>query len=293
MSDRVLIEKRDASACAAEEGEVQEHHFLEQQYEVHCESSDQQTFVVKHVENQLRAERNRDVQKDAVKAAMREGLDSPGSSSSSAKLNSSKAGSNCFLQPRIGRKLHTAEEVDQQGDEHDFTSSPQWDVSNTTKPSSDSGPAAVTPKLINSAEHGHGQPHSGVVPPTTTLFGFVAARTPRSQQLIQQMASEGALLFSVPEEMATSGSTIANRTGVELERTPDNANNEYPHMQERHQSIEFIPMDHDDPDVASEACLELFPVRQVQIGSTRVEVSEEVDLDLSLSARSRAPSASL
>lgn len=289
MSDRVLIEKRDGSACAAEEGEVQEHHFLEQQYEVHCESSDQQTFVVKHavhVENQLRAERNREVQKDAMKAAMREGLDSPGSSSFSAKPNSSKAGSNCFLQPRIGRKLHTAEEVDQQGDEHNFTSSPQWNVSSTTKP------AAVIPKLINSAEHGHGQPHFGVVPPTTTLFGFVAARTPRSQQLIQQMVSEGALLFSVPEEMATSGSMIANRTGVEVELTPDNANNEYPHMQER-QSIEFVPMNHDDPDVASEACLELFPVRQVQIGSTRVEVSKEVDLDLSLSARSRAPSASL
>ncbi|KAM0905295.1 hypothetical protein ACQ4PT_017475 [Festuca glaucescens] len=216
-----LVEEQDASA-RAKEGEIQEHHFMDQQHAVQCESPDQHAV---HVENQLLAEHNCEAQDG---------------------------------------QLHVPEELDHQEDEQSFT-----------RPSADLGPDATTAKSIDSA---------GAVPPTAQLFGFVTARTPRAQQLIQQMVSEGALLFSVAEETATVGSRVGNDTGVQVHPT---TYVDCPLMQERCQPIGFVPL---DEDVASEACLELFPVRQEHNGWTpRVEASKEVDLDLSLSARSGAP----
>ncbi|CAM0950094.1 unnamed protein product [Alopecurus aequalis] len=265
----VLVEEQDASALV-EEGEIQEHHFMDQQSGVQCESPDLGTSVVKHavhVEDQLLTEHNCEAQDGATKATMGEGLVSPGNNSSSVKLNLPEARSNCFMQPRSDPILYAPEEVDHREDEQNFT-----------RPSADLGPAATSAKSVFSVEPGE-------VPPTRQLFGFVAARTPRAQQLIQEMVSEGARLFSVGEDIVTVGSTVGNDTGAQVHPTPDG---ECPPMQERCQSIGFVPL---DDDMASDACLELFPVRQEHIGRTpRVEeASKEVDLDLSLSARSGTP----
>ncbi|KAL5225037.1 hypothetical protein ABZP36_011676 [Zizania latifolia] len=108
----------------------------------------------------------------------------------------------------------------------------------------------------------------------------------KSQQLIQEMANEGALLFSVSEEAATSRCAGGKSDAV---LTTDNG---YQHVQERRRHpIQFVPMDHGDSDMDPEACLELFPVRQEQIGLiSRADVNKELELDLSLGAR-RRPSA--
>jgi hypothetical protein len=261
----VLVKEQDASA-RAKEGEIQEHYFTDQQNGVQCESPDNGNSVVKHavhVENQLLVEHNCEVQEGTVKATIGEGLVSPGKGSSTVKLNPPEARSNCSTQPRSDPKLHVPEEVDHQEDEQNFT-----------RPSADLGPAATTAKSIDS---------SAAVPPTTQLFGFVTARTLRAQQLIQEMVSEGALLFSVTEDTATVGSRVGNDTGAQVHPTPDG---ECPPMQERCQSIGFVPL---VDDVASEACLELFPVQQEHIRWTpRVDATKEVDLDLSLSARTGA-----
>ncbi|KAL6641850.1 hypothetical protein ACP70R_020031 [Stipagrostis hirtigluma subsp. patula] len=271
--------ERDISADATEEGELQEQDLLDQQAEA-CESSDQETVVkhVVHVEDQLLVQSDREAQ-EAMKVAPRVDMTSSCCSWSSAKPDSPNAGSNCSLQPRIEDNLLVPEAVDQQVD----TSSPEWNASSVTKESSNSGPA----KLVKPA--GHGQPCSDSEPPTTKLFGFVAARTPRSQQLIQEMASEGALLFSVPEAVVATDSSAGDIiTEVGAGMKPDT---EYPHLRERPQSFDFVSFGSDEHDVASESCLELFPVRQEQIGwAPRVEVSKEVDLDLSLGTNQRPPS---
>jgi hypothetical protein len=263
----ILVEEQDASG-RAKEGEIQEHHFMDQQHALQCESPDHGSSAAKravHVDNQLLVKHNCEAQEGAMKSTMGEGLLSPGNDSSSVELNSPETRSNCFMQPRSDPKLHVPEEADHQEDEQSFT-----------RPSTDLGPSTSTVKLIDSA---------GAVPPTThQLFGFVTARTPRAQQLIQEMVDEGALLFSVAEETATVGSRVGNDTEVQVHPT---TYGECPPMQDRRQPIGFVPL---DDDVASEACLELFPVRQEHNGWTpRVEASKEVDLDLSLSARSGAP----
>uniref|UniRef100_A0A0A9HCD7 AIPP2-like SPOC-like domain-containing protein n=2 Tax=Arundo donax TaxID=35708 RepID=A0A0A9HCD7_ARUDO len=283
-----LVEEQDDSAHATEEGKLHEHDILAQQDEVLYESSDQETFVVKHAvhaENQLLVERDPDAQKEAVKVVTREDITSHGSGWSSAKPNSPKSGSNYSVQPRIDHKLHAPGDMDQQ---EDFTrSSLEWSALSITDQSSESGLAAVATNLIKPAERADGEPHSGSEPSKTELFGFVAARTPRSQQLIQEIASEGALLS---EGMVTADSSTGANTGVgavsEL-----NHDSECPHLQERPQAFDFVSTGHGEPGAASDACLELFPVRQEHIGwAPRVEVSEEVDLDLSLGKCSRGHS---
>ncbi|KAL6905591.1 hypothetical protein ACP4OV_003192 [Aristida adscensionis] len=275
--------EQDVPGVAAEEGELQEQYLLDQKDEVRHESTGQENFVVKHFhEDQLLVERDCEPQ-ETNKIAPKVGIASPGCSCSYAKADSPNAESNCSVQPRIEHKLHVPEDMDQQ---EGSTSSLEWNASSVTRQSSDSGHAAVTTKLINPA--GHEQPRSDSEPAMMKLVGFVAARTPRSQQLIQEMASEGAVFFSVPEEVVTTNSSAGNATGVGLGL---NADTEYPHPRERPQSFDFVSSGHDEPDVASESCLELFPVRQEQIGwAPRAEVSKEVDLDLSLGAHQRPPS---
>ncbi|KAF0889245.1 hypothetical protein E2562_022494 [Oryza meyeriana var. granulata] len=244
----ILVEQ-NGLACASEEAEVQEHQILDRQYEVQCESSDKESFVVKHVEDQLLADCNHEAQKGDTKTAFGEGCVSHDSCLSSNKPSPAKAGSHCFMQPRVGHKPLEPGVADQQEQEQDFTSLPRRNDQNAT----------------NSP---------------TTLFGFVTARSARSQQLIEEMVKEGALLFSVPEEMMITGSTISKNNGVG-----------HQHMQECRKPIEFVPIDHGDHDEASGACLELFPVRQEHIGLTpMIDANREVELDLSLGACRRAPS---
>ncbi|OEL17080.1 hypothetical protein BAE44_0021902 [Dichanthelium oligosanthes] len=103
------------------------------------------------------------------------------------------------------------------------------------------------------------------------------------------MASEDAWVFPVQEETATVDYTrTCNSAGVDSGLNPD-----YQRLLERSQPFNFISMGLDEtpqPDsVASDACLELFPVRQDQIGWTPGEEasSMEVDLELSLAAPSQ------
>ncbi|RCV36130.1 hypothetical protein SETIT_7G294900v2 [Setaria italica] len=290
MADETVLGKEQDGSVnnAAEQGQLQEPDLLNQRDEALYESSDQETCAVKHVvhiENQLLVECDHEAEKEAAKAATSEGTTSPGSSWSSAKMNSPKVGSNCCVEPRNYSKLDAHGDLDQQ---EDFTSLPA-NASSITEQSSDSGPAAVSTKLIKPVEHGHGQPHSGSEPSTRKLFGFVTARTPRSQQLIQEMVSEGALLFPVPEEVVTTGSITGISTRVvSSEMNPDT---ERLHLSEPPQAFDFVSMGHCEPGADSEACLELFPVRQEHIGwAPKADVSREVDLDLSLGKQSRAPS---
>uniref|UniRef100_A0A0D3HRQ0 Zinc finger PHD-type domain-containing protein n=1 Tax=Oryza barthii TaxID=65489 RepID=A0A0D3HRQ0_9ORYZ len=163
----------------------------------------------------------------------------------------------------LGDKPHEPGVADQKEDEQDFTSLPRRNDQNATNPPIDSLPSA------------------------TRLFGFVTARSERCQQLIQEMVKEGALLFSVPEDMTINRSTISKSNGVGAAQAPDSG---CQHVQERCEPIEFVPIDHNDPDSASEACLDLFPVRHEQIGLTSQVDVKEVELDLSLGAFRRAPS---
>nr|CAB3459452.1 unnamed protein product [Digitaria exilis] len=273
-----LIEEQDGSGKHdAEQGQQQELDHLDRRDEALYDSSDQETLAVKHVvriENQLLG-CDHNGKSEAVNAATREGTTSPGSSWSSAKLNSPKVGSNCSVELRTSKLP---------GDLGQQTSLPEWNTSSTEQ-SCDSG----STKLVKPVEHCHGQPHSGSEPPSCNLFGFVAARTPRSQQLIQEMVSEGAILFPVPEQIVTTGSvTGSSARVVPSEMNPDT---ERLHLSEPPQALGFVPIGHGESGADSEACLELFPVRQERIGwAPRAEASRELDLDLSLGKQPRAPS---
>jgi len=291
MADEtVLVKEQDGSVKhAIEQGQQQEQDLLDQRDEALYESSDQETFAGKHVvhiENQLLVECDHEAKKEAVEAATREGTNSPGRNWSSAKTDSAKVGSNCTVEPRNDSELDVLGDLDQQ---EGFTPLPESNASSITEQSSNSGPATTSTKLIKPVEHGYGQPHSGSEPSTRKLFGFVTAQTPRSQQLIQEMVREGALLFPVPE-IVTTDSITGHSTGViSSEMNPDI---ERPHLlRDPPQAFDFVSMGDGLPGADSEACLDLFPVRQEHIGwAPRVEVSREVDLDLNLGKRSQAPS---
>uniref|UniRef100_A0A0E0MJX6 Zinc finger PHD-type domain-containing protein n=1 Tax=Oryza punctata TaxID=4537 RepID=A0A0E0MJX6_ORYPU len=244
----VLVEEQCGLVSASEEG-----------------SSDKESYVMKHVEDQLPADCNPEAQDGDIKNALGEGCVSSDSCLSSNKASPAKGGSPCFMQPGLGDKPREPGVADQQEDEQDFTSLPRWNDQNATNQPIDSLPSA------------------------TRLFGFVTARSEKCQQLIQEMVREGAFLFSVPEEMTITGSTKSKSNAVVgAAQAPDNG---YQHTQERRREpIEFVPIDHNDPNSASEACLDLFPVRHEQIGLTSQVDVNEVELDLSLGAFRRAPS---
>ncbi|GJN13727.1 hypothetical protein PR202_gb00465 [Eleusine coracana subsp. coracana] len=133
--------------------------------------------------------------------------------------------------------------------------------------------------------------HQRIDTPHYKLCGLVVARTPRAQQLLEEMISEGELVFSVGEQTETTNFCTGSNVGVGSGLNPDT---DYQHLHEHPRPFDFISTGHAVPDVASEACLELFPVQQEKIGwAPRVEATKEVDLDLSLGARSQAPSMKL
>lgn len=277
LGNGVHVEEQDGSAHATGEGKQQKHDLLDQQDEALHELSDKETFAVKHVvdaEDQLQVEGDPEVQNHTMKVTTSGGITSLSSSWSLAKPDSSKAGSNSSVQPRTEHKLHAPGDEEQQ---EDFTSSRQLDASSIPKQSS----AAIP------AEHGNKQAHPDSEPSTAKLFGFIAVRTPRSQQLIQEMVSEGAVLFPVPEDIVTTDSLTGSSTGVVSSALNPDAKHEAP------QAFDFVSMamGHGDPAADSEACLDLFPLCQEKIGwAPRAKVSGEVDLKLSLGKCPPAPS---
>ncbi|GJM87944.1 hypothetical protein PR202_ga03953 [Eleusine coracana subsp. coracana] len=131
----------------------------------------QETSVVKHVvhvENEIMVERNCVAQNVAMEIAKRKGITLPDSKLSYAKPNSPEDGSKWSVHQRIDVDLHAPEEMNQQA--------PESNASNVTK---------------STTECGHGESHSGSRLPTTKLCGLVVARTPRAQQLLEEMISEG------------------------------------------------------------------------------------------------------
>ncbi|CAN6344486.1 unnamed protein product [Urochloa humidicola] len=275
----VLDREQDGSACAAEkciqqqkkfsrqygsacasEGELQEEHLLNQRDLEQHKCSDQEINVVKHAENQQPlVECNSETQIEAMKNSVAEGFTLPGYSLSLARPNSPIVGSTCSM---------LSEQANQQG--------------GTTSSLEINAPSAAEP----SAEGDHGRSHCVSEPPTTKLFGIFVAQTPRSRQLFQEMASEGALVFPVVEETVTEDYTSTrNSDGVGPGLNPD-----YQHLFEHSQPFDFVLTGLDEPpQPAVVACLELFPVRQEQIGlAPGAEASSMgVDLELSLSLPSR------
>ncbi|CAL5098178.1 unnamed protein product [Urochloa decumbens] len=247
------------SACASE-GELQEEHLLNQRDLEPQKSSDQETNVVEHVENQQPlVDGNSETQMEAMKISMAEGFTLPGYSLSLARPNSPIVGSTCSM---------LSEQANQQ---EGTSSSPEINA-----------PSAAEP----SAEGNHGQSHSFSEPPTTKLFGILVAQTPRARQLFQEMASEGALVFQVQEETVAEDYTSARDShGVGPGLNPD-----YQHLLEHSQPFDFVSTGlNERPQPAAVACLELFPVQQEHIGwAPGTEASSMgVDLELSLSLPSR------
>jgi hypothetical protein len=259
----VLVGEQDGVACATEECNLWEQHLVYQQDDIRCESSGQETSDVKHVmdvENEIVAEHNCLSQKVAMKIAKRDGgITLRDSKLPFAKPNSAEDGSNCSLHPRIDHEFHAPEEMNQH---EEYLSSPLLnDASSVAKSTSECS-------------------HGGFGPPTKKLFGLVTAETPRVKQLIQEMISEGE-------------SRTDSNVGVGSGLNPGGT--KYQHLTEHHpQCFDFMLTGNGVPDVGSESCLELFPVQQENIGwAPRVEGTKEVDIDLSLGARSRAPSVHL
>ncbi|KAG2615023.1 uncharacterized protein LOC120663672 isoform X4 [Panicum virgatum] len=191
----VIAAEQDGSACAAEEGQLQEQHLSSQQeVEVQPESPGQETSAVKLVGNEPLMEYNPEAEKEAVTISMTGGVTWPGSSLPHEKPDTPTAGSNTSV-------AHP-EEVNMQQEEG-FTSSHKLNASTIADPSVE--------------EDGRGQSSSVTVsePPSIKLFGVTIARTPRAQQqLILEMPSEASMVLSVPEELVTANSNTGNSAGV-------------------------------------------------------------------------------
>ncbi|CAD6268333.1 unnamed protein product [Miscanthus lutarioriparius] len=249
-SDIVLLGgEQNGSACAVpvDERGQQAQHLLNQVDDAQPASSEKITCAMNdsHGENPPLVDSTCEAQID--EAAVCVELKQP---------NSPKAVSNC--------SVHHPEEVSQPGDT--FTSS-------STKPNVSSVAAHLAEKT------GHGQSCSGYESLTAKLFGFgvdIAQKTPRAQELIQDVATEGTLVVSEPAEMVTTNSVSGNSPAVGVGLNPGT------NHQQRYEEGEPP-----QPDVvASQACLELFPVTQEQMGLAAPGVGTssimEVDLELSL-----------
>jgi hypothetical protein len=188
----VIAAEQDGSACAVEEGQLQEQHLPNQQDEVQPESRGQETSAVKLVGNEPLVEYNPEAEKEAITISMT-GVTLPGSSLPHEKPDTPTAGSNSSV-------AHP-KEVNMQQDEG-VTSSHDLNASTIADPTVEEG--------------GRGQSSSVSVaePPTIKLFGVTIARTPRAQQqLIQEMPSEGLMVLSVPEVLVAANSNTGNSTG--------------------------------------------------------------------------------
>lgn len=264
ISDEVvLVEEQNGSTRAAAmpvDGEGQQEHLLNQVEEPQPEPSEQITCVMNdsHVENPPLIESTCKAQIDeAIETVTGECLTTlPAGSSLSGsgtkQPNSPKAVSNCSVH-------HPEEVMSQAGDTFTFSS---------TKPNvtSVAGESCSGSEILTAAK----------------LFGEDIARNwkpPRAQELIQDdvATTEGALVVSVPAEMVTTDSVSGNSAAVGAGLNPGTD-----HQQ---RSEEGDPPPQPDPDVvASQACLELFPVTEEQMGlaAPRVGTSNMMEIDLEL-----------
>lgn len=236
QQEQNIFDQQDDSTCASEEGGLQKEHLLNQRDLEQHKSSDQEADVMGHVENrQPLVECNSEAQMEAMKSSMAEGF-------TLHDLSHAKPNSNWPMPS--GRTKH------QEG----ITYSPEFNGPSDAKPSVE-------------GDQTHRQSCSGSEPPTPRLFGVLVAQTPRAQQLFQEMASEGALLFPVQED---------NNGGVASGMNPD-----------------FISTGLDEASDAvafNYSCLELFPARQEHIGwapGPGAAEASNIDLELSLAVPSR------
>ncbi|KXG23020.1 uncharacterized protein LOC8079854 [Sorghum bicolor] len=263
----VLGGEQNGSACAVpvDEGGQQAQHLSNQVDEARPASLQKMACAMNdsHVENPPLVQSTCEGQIDeAMQTITGEYfMTLPGSSLYGTKHpNSPKAVSNC--------SVHHPEEVSQPGDT--FTSS-------STKPNASTSVAAQLAEMT-----GHGQSCSGSEHLTAKLFGLwsrhycpEATTSAGAYPGCGYVATEGALVVSVPAEMVTTDYVSGNSPAVGAGLNP---------VTDHQQRFEGEPS---QPDVAaSQACLELFPVTQEQMGlaAPRVGTSNimEVDLEMSL-----------
>jgi hypothetical protein len=82
------------------------------------------------------------------------------------------------------------------------------------------GPATKTPTIDDEMSANDGQIHSSLVVSTSALFGFVAQRTPRLEQLIQELQREGAVVVAMRGEMIGPSLGEATATGRKEDEMP-------------------------------------------------------------------------
>jgi len=265
MSDKgVVAREQDGSTCAEEERRQQEHKFFDQQDGSVC-TSEKGELQEEHDLWQRDLEHHKSSHQDTIVVNHVESQQLVVESDSEAQMEALKI-------PIVGSNssMHSEQTNKHEG----ITSSPEFNAPNAAEPS---------------AEGDHRQSCSGSDPPTTKLFGILIAETPRARLLFQEMASEGTLVFPVQEETVIADYTsTCSIAGIGSGLNPD-----YQHLLERSQPFDFISTGLNEPPqadvVASDGCLELFPIRKEQIGwAPGAEArSMEVDLELSLSVPSQ------
>ncbi|XP_073360146.1 uncharacterized protein [Aegilops tauschii subsp. strangulata] len=94
--------------------------------------------------------------------------------------------------------LEASEEPEMQGMEQE--QNPKLAGPNAPSPTTEAPTAAAATMSAN-----HCQDHSNMAAPTGALFGFVVQRTPRLEQLIQEMQREGAVMVAMQGQMIGPG----------------------------------------------------------------------------------------
>lgn len=73
------------------------------------------------------------------------------------------------------------------------------------RPNAAASPTTPAPTAAATMSASDGQVHSSLAAPTGALFGFVVQRTPRLEQLIQEMQREGAVMVAMQGQMIGPG----------------------------------------------------------------------------------------
>ena len=94
--------------------------------------------------------------------------------------------------------LEASEEPEMQGMEQE--QNPKLAGPNAPSPTTEAPTAAAATMSAN-----HCQDHPNMAAPTGALFGFVVQRTPRLEQLIQEMQREGAVMVAMQGQMIGPG----------------------------------------------------------------------------------------
>ncbi|KQK03971.2 uncharacterized protein LOC112270935 [Brachypodium distachyon] len=105
------------------------------------------------------------------------------------------------LNMRVG--LEAPEEAERQVKEKEQT--PSTARPNAPRPAEGAARSAPTPTMPTAVPANNGQIISSFGVPTGALFGFISGQTPRLEQLIKEMRSEGALVIAMRGEIIGSG----------------------------------------------------------------------------------------